>query len=304
MRDDVAECHTHTGPCVYDPLTWNIILTSPALNSSMMRSGYWRQKVNYHWLDFIKVDLRNWGLSQSRDGMRRRRRRRNWRRCHHFTSLISLHRHFISVGLIMCKWNQNATDAAVFKTCGTWDGKKNWWLPQLVIEWNKCAHWKYSKQQHRWQHLSAQVQQIWHHAVISQTQRSQIQKGAWSVGKTRVAPSERCTTPQVADRSGLLWNTLSRQEKLMQLVCQSQMDSNLFLQWFYFEMINTRTPPAHHTSHSPHLFSFFSSITSPHTATPGPSMFNLFPATVAPCEDGVATDGTTKHLMRLQYAPI
>lgn len=83
-----------------------------------------------------------------------------------------------------------------------------------------------------------------------------------------------------------------------------QMDSNLFLQWFCFKKMNTRTPPAHHTSHSLHLFSFFSSITSPQTATPGPSMFNLFPATGATCEDGVATDGTTKHLMRVQYTPI
>lgn len=126
----------------------------------------------------------------------------------------------------MCKWNKHATDAAVLKTCGTWEGKKNWLLPQLVIKWNKCAHWKYSKHQPKWQHSSAQVQQTWHRAVISQTQRSQIQKGARSVGKTPVAPSERCTTSQVADRSGLLWNTLShqekQQEKLMQLVCESK----------------------------------------------------------------------------------
>lgn len=67
QEDDVALVTTRTprGPCIYDPMTWNTIPPSPALHCPMMRWGYWRPKVNYQWLDFIKVDLPNWGLSQS-----------------------------------------------------------------------------------------------------------------------------------------------------------------------------------------------------------------------------------------------
>lgn len=73
--DDVSWV-THTGPCVYDPLTLNIIPMSPA-PPALLDDGI--RILNYQWLDFIKADQPNWGLSEG--GMRRWRRRR----CHRFT---------------------------------------------------------------------------------------------------------------------------------------------------------------------------------------------------------------------------
>lgn len=51
MGESVSQGQPHG----YDPLTWNIIPARSAQNCLMMRSGYWRPKVNYHWLDFIKL---------------------------------------------------------------------------------------------------------------------------------------------------------------------------------------------------------------------------------------------------------
>lgn len=62
--DDVSWV-THAGPCVYDPLTWNIIPMSPA-PPALLDDGI--RILNYQWLDFIKADHPNWGLSEGGGG--------------------------------------------------------------------------------------------------------------------------------------------------------------------------------------------------------------------------------------------
>lgn len=206
MRDDVAECHTHTGPCVYDPLTWNIILASPALHCSMMRSGYWRQKVNYHWLDFIEVDLRNWGLSQSRDGMRRRRRRRNWRRCHHFTSLDILTQAFYFCWTGSCANETSMQLMQQFsKHVVRGKGRRTDDYPSsssnginALIEKIVNSNTNDNVRRHKCNKLDIVLSFRRLREVRSRREHDLR-------GKTRVAPSERCTLSQVADRSGLLW---------------------------------------------------------------------------------------------------
>ena len=126
-------CLGHTNTQRTDPafmVPWHGI---QSLHCPMMRSGYWRPKVNYQWLDFIKGDLPNWGLSQGGDG---------WAETG--TPLISATQAFDFSKIKTCVWLMQQFS----KHAGTWEGRSTD-NDYFSSQSNKCAQGKYSKRRQK-----------------------------------------------------------------------------------------------------------------------------------------------------------